>query len=66
MESINVKEAQQVAKGDQIGVTGASGLAGGDHLHFSILVGQKFVNPIEWWDPHWLQDNVDKKIKEVS
>jgi len=66
MESINVKEGQQVAKGEQIGITGASGLAGGDHLHFSILVGQKFVNPIEWWDPHWLQDNVDKKLKEVS
>lgn len=66
MESINAKEGQQVARGDQIGVSGATGLAGGDHLHFSILVGQKFVNPIEWWDPHWLQDNVDKKLKEIS
>lgn len=66
LESIDTKAGQQVAKGDKIGATGMSGLAGGDHLHFSILVGQRFVNPIEWWDPHWLQDNVEKKLKEVS
>ena len=39
-----------------------SGLAGGDHLHFSILVGGEFVNPQEWWDPHWIEDNVMKKM----
>jgi hypothetical protein len=31
-----------------------------------MLVGGRFVNPIEWWDPHWLQDNVDKKLSEAS
>lgn len=65
LESINVKESQKVAKGDAIGITGQTGLAGGDHLHFSILCGGRFVNPVEWWDPHWIQDNVDKKLKEA-
>jgi murein DD-endopeptidase MepM/ murein hydrolase activator NlpD len=29
---------------------------------FSIFVGNQFVDPQEWWDPHWIQDNVDKKL----
>ena len=66
MSSIGVKEGQQVAIGQQIGNTGMSGLAGGDHLHFSIMVGERFVNPVEWWDPHWIQDNVNKKFREAS
>ncbi|MEN6509047.1 MAG: M23 family metallopeptidase, partial [Smithella sp.] len=46
----------------KIGLTGSTGLAGGDHLHFSILVNGQFVNPTEWWDPHWIEDNVKKKM----
>ena len=63
LNAIAVKVGQKVSKGDQIGASGATGLAGGDHLHFGMLVGHKFVNPIEWWDPHWIQDNVEKKLK---
>jgi murein DD-endopeptidase MepM/ murein hydrolase activator NlpD len=66
LSEMKVTEGQPVAKGDIIGISGSTGLAGGDHLHFSMLVGGRFVNPIEWWDPHWLQDNVDKKFAEAS
>jgi len=59
---IKVKENQRVTKGELIGNTDTSGLAGGDHLHFSMLVGNKFVDPQEWWDPHWIKDNVEKKL----
>ena len=62
LSSIDVKNAQEVKKGDIIGRTGMSGLAGGDHLHFGILVGGQFVNPQEWWDPHWIADNVTRKL----
>ena len=31
-----------------------TGLAGGDHLHFTMLVAGHPVNPVEWWDPHWI------------
>jgi len=58
----NVKTGQAVKKGDVIGHSGMTGLAGGDHLHFSLVVGDQFVNPQEWWDPHWIADNVTKKI----
>ena len=53
---------QRVEKGTVIGFTGQTGLAGGDHLHFGIMVNGVFVNPIEWWDPHWIQDNVSRKL----
>ena len=57
-----VEVGQKVKKGDVIGLTGQTGLAGGDHLHFGIMVGGVFVNPIEWWDPHWIQDNITRKL----
>lgn len=63
---IKVKQEETVAKGDIIGYTGASGFAGGDHLHFSILVGGRFVDPSEWWDSHWIKDNVERKLAAVS
>lgn len=62
LNSIDVKQGQQVKKGEAIGRTGTSGLAGGDHLHFGIIAGGQFVNPQEWWDPHWIADNVSKKM----
>jgi murein DD-endopeptidase MepM/ murein hydrolase activator NlpD len=53
---------QEVQKGDIIGHTGQSGLAGGDHLHFGVTVNGVAVNPIEWWDGHWINDNVNRKL----
>jgi hypothetical protein len=35
----------------------------GDHLHFAVIVRGVFVDPREWWDPHWIQDNIDLKLK---
>jgi hypothetical protein len=31
----------------------------GDHLHFAINLQGEFVDPLEWWDPHWLKDQVE-------
>jgi murein DD-endopeptidase MepM/ murein hydrolase activator NlpD len=62
LSGISVKAGQAVRKEEVIGHSGMSGLAGGDHLHFSVLVGGQFVNPVEWWDGHWIADNVTKKI----
>ncbi|HOF04194.1 MAG TPA: M23 family metallopeptidase [Syntrophales bacterium] len=63
LSSIDAKTGQTVKKGDVLGKSGLTGLAGGDHLHFSILVGGQFVNPTEWWDPHWIQDNITRKMQ---
>lgn len=66
LSAIQAQTGQPVKKGDQIGSSGITGLAGGDHLHFSIIVGDRFVNPQEWWDPHWIADNVTKKIAQAN
>jgi len=62
LSRIDVKPNQTVDKGDIIGYTGSTGLAGGDHLHFSMLVQDTFVNPMEWWDAKWIENNITRKI----
>ncbi len=62
----DVSIGQQVSKGDTLGRTGSTGLAGGDHLHFSILVHNTFVNPVEWWDAAWIKNNILSKIEAVA
>ena len=66
LSSIGTKVGDTVTKGQELGRTGATGLAGGDHLHFTILLQGVPVNPVEWWDQHWLQDRVLRKIKEAG
>jgi murein DD-endopeptidase MepM/ murein hydrolase activator NlpD len=62
LSNIAVKEGERVARGQAVGNSGRSGMAGGDHLHFSVLVGGVFVNPVEWLDGHWIEDNVTKEL----
>jgi len=66
LSKIEVSPGQDVKKGQTIGLTGDTGLAGGDHLHFSVMLQGIFVNPVEWWDPHWIMDNVTKKLSLVE
>ena len=63
LSRIETEVKKEVKKGDSIGRSGSTGMAGGDHLHFAMLVGGVFVNPIEWWDEHWIKDNVEIKMK---
>jgi len=62
LSTIDVEEGQSVARGDAVGRSGATGLAGGDHLHFTILLQGLPVNPAEWWDEHWIKDRLDLKL----
>lgn len=58
LSSIMVRDGEQVSKGDIIAETGSTGLAGGDHLHFGILVHGYEVSPLYWWDAKWVRTNV--------
>jgi len=58
-----VEVGQQVSRGDIIGRSGVTGLAGGDHLHFEVLVNGIPVQPIEWWDANWQHNNIDSKLQ---
>ncbi len=62
LSSIAVTEGQNVARGDIIGRTGETGLAGGDHLHFCTLLQGLPVDPVEWWDGHWIKDRIARKL----
>ena len=62
LTTIDVKAGDTVEKGRQIGRSGMTGLAGGDHLHFTMLVGGEQVTPVDWWSAQWLQDRVLRKI----
>jgi murein DD-endopeptidase MepM/ murein hydrolase activator NlpD len=62
LSSVAVTEGQEVSRGDTIGRTGATGLAGGDHLHFCTLLQGLPVNPTEWWDSHWIRDRISRKL----
>jgi murein DD-endopeptidase MepM/ murein hydrolase activator NlpD len=57
-----VKKGDMVEKGQVIGKTGSTGLAGGDHLHFTMQVDGVQVNAVEWWDPHWIKDRILSKM----
>lgn len=62
MNDFAVRVGQQVAKGQLLGHSDSTGLALGDHLHFSVLLDGVEINPIEWWDPHWIQAHIWHKL----
>ena len=63
LSSIAVKEGDVVKRGQEMGKSGSTGLAGGDHLHYSMQVEGVEVNPVEWWDEHWIKDHVQNRLK---
>jgi murein DD-endopeptidase MepM/ murein hydrolase activator NlpD len=63
LSSIDVKVGDTVEKGQTMAHSGMTGLAAGDHLHFTMLVNGQPVNPVEWWDPKWMKDRVLRKIE---
>jgi murein DD-endopeptidase MepM/ murein hydrolase activator NlpD len=66
MSSLQVKPGDVVDKGQTLGLSGMTGLAGGDHLHFTMLVNGQMVTPLEWWDAHWIQDRILRKLRAVD
>jgi murein DD-endopeptidase MepM/ murein hydrolase activator NlpD len=63
LSEIAVKDGDMVSRGQQMGKSGSTGLAGGDHLHFSMQVDGVQVNPVEWWDDHWINDHIRSRLK---
>jgi murein DD-endopeptidase MepM/ murein hydrolase activator NlpD len=66
LSSLDVEAGAVVEKDQPIGRSGITGLAGGDHLHFTMLVAGRMVNPVEWWDPHWIEDRILRKLRAAS
>lgn len=66
LSRIDVEPGQRVQRGETLGLSGATGLAGGDHLHFAVLVGPVYVDPLEWWDARWVQEHVEAELARSS
>ena len=62
LSNLGVSTGETVSKGQAMGRSGATGLAGGDHLHFAILVGGQYVDPLEWWDPKWVRSHIEQRL----
>jgi murein DD-endopeptidase MepM/ murein hydrolase activator NlpD len=66
LSSIDVSVGADVEKGQAIGRSGITGLAGGDHLHFTMLLQGRMINPVEWWDAHWIEDRILRKLRAAG
>ena len=62
LSRIDVKPGDMVKRGQPMGLSGSTGLAGGDHLHFSMQVDGVQINPLEWFDAHWIHDRILSKL----
>jgi murein DD-endopeptidase MepM/ murein hydrolase activator NlpD len=63
LSTIEVQPGAAVEKGQEIGRSGMTGMAGGDHLHFTMLLNGQMVTPVEWWDQHWIDDRILRKLR---
>lgn len=63
LSRFDVGVGDEVRKGQSLGRTGQTGLAGGDHLHFTMVLHGTHVNPIEWWDPAWVRKRVLSRLE---
>jgi len=66
LSSIDVKPGDAVTKGQELGRSGSTGLAIGDHLHYEVLVHGISVTPLEWWDAKWIRDRISKPLKAAG
>lgn len=62
LSRIEVEEGEETPKGHIVGHTGATGLAGGDHLHFGVVLQGLPITPLEWWDRKWIRDHLEEKL----
>jgi murein DD-endopeptidase MepM/ murein hydrolase activator NlpD len=66
LSTLAVAPGEPVRRGATLGTSGASGLAGGDHLHFEVLIQGRSVDPIEWLDGKWIRDNLSSKLPALQ
>ena len=62
LSQINVHEGDMVKRGQVMGTSGQTGMAGGDHIHFAMQLDGVQIDPKEWWDSHWIKDHIAKRV----
>ena len=66
LSGIDVKVGRVVEKGEALGRSGATGLAIGDHLHFTVLIHGVPVTPLEWWDAKWIKEKISQPLQSAG
>jgi len=66
LSTIEVNVGDAIERDQRLGRTGATGLAGGDHLHFTMLLNGQAITPIDWWSAQWVQDRIVRKLREAE
>ncbi|WP_416860842.1 M23 family metallopeptidase [Helicobacter ganmani] len=66
LTSTNVQIGDSLEKDTIIANTGNTGLALGDHLHFSVLVQGYEVWNAEWMDSSWIKTNITNVIAQAK
>jgi murein DD-endopeptidase MepM/ murein hydrolase activator NlpD len=62
LSHIEVHEGDVVKRGQVMGQSGMTGMAGGDHIHFAMQLDGVQIDPKEWWDSHWIRDHVARRV----
>jgi murein DD-endopeptidase MepM/ murein hydrolase activator NlpD len=62
LSNIDARVGDVVETGQTLGQSGQTGLAGGDHLHFAVLLRGVYVDPVEWWDGKWVREHVEEPL----
>ena len=62
LSRIDVREGDAVKRQQVMGLSGMTGMAGGDHVHFAMQLDGVQIDPKEWWDPHWIKDHVARRV----
>lgn len=66
LQEFFVGNEQEVLAGDVAGLTGQSGWAFGDHLHFGMLVQGLNVRNVEWLDSRWIKHNITDILAQAK
>jgi murein DD-endopeptidase MepM/ murein hydrolase activator NlpD len=66
LSSVGVKPGDTVERGQELGRSGSTGLAIGDHLHYEVLVHGVSVTPLEWWDAKWIRDRLSGPLQSAG
>ena len=66
LSSIGVQRGDSIQMNQELGRSGTTGLAGGDHLHFTMLLGGRAVTPIDWWSAQWVEDRITRKLRDAG
>jgi murein DD-endopeptidase MepM/ murein hydrolase activator NlpD len=66
LSTIGVKVGDTVEREGELGRSGDTGLAVGDHIHYEVLVNGISVTPVEFWDAKWIRDRFNGPLKAAG